>query len=632
MSLLAESTGIVTGEAAGKFSFSSPTSTSTDVAPSINSTSHIHTTGAGALSSQRSVAVGVSLLVLGCAAILTIYSGMSTPILLRVAGVVALLSLGCLAFEVANLVKVTDDRRSPLRFLPLGGGALLCLAAVFAAFDIRPSMTISTLSLLGGPALAVGTAILLRGIVARIWGEVDSQRSLVPGFSDIGKAIAEGEVFALSPGVIVPTDARIQRGCCCILERYLSTEPHFRVKEEGDILFAGSYVLSGEAEVQALVGSFDSCLRRLEVAVLPGLRWVEDSITRDHENYVQALSYVLLFCAVSSAIFWDERGAAPATILLSSGSILLTAMLGQVGESLYALRSKLVRSWAQRGVLINSAKAWTELSSIRSVAVDPSRLGPSTSCFVKELTLLDDRISKEALCSCIGAILGRAEDRILSTIGDYCQVNVGSIAADRVVNLREYPGRGICGSIKGVEFSIGTEDLLVDRGILIQPSEMVLDNDSNEQLVLIAIGDDVVGRIWMGFGQLDKVSDDAISRWPKRLEGRIVDPSERELSADTLLVRGDESDEVGRVHSPEVALFKADMPEVPASSVVTLTAAIEMIPMVVSDCRRHVGEVLRARAWVLFATFVSVCLIFAGVVTPLVPVVALPVVVLAIFL
>jgi cation transport ATPase len=486
-------------------------------------------------------------------------------------------------------------------------------------------------ALVGGPALTVGAVLVVRSLIARIWEQGDEMTSLVPHFPTDAKMVAEGEVFPLTAGIIVPTDGRVRSGTCAVLERYLSPEAHFRVKDETDVVFAGSYVLSGEASVQALTSSYDSCLKRLEQAVLPGLRWVEESLKRDHDHIVTPLVYVLLFCFVSSAIFWDERGASASTILLASGSILTIAVLLQIGEALYATRSRLVREWAQRGFLINSAKAWSELYNVRTVAYDPSRLASPTACHVKELNLMDDRISEQSLCSCIASIVGRAEDTALSTIGDYCQRVVGALTTDRVTDLHEYEGRGICGTVKGIEFSIGSEDFLVDRGILIQPTESALEEGSEDKVILVAIGDDLIARFWIGFGQGELLSEEALHRWPKNLHGRVVDPSERELAAELLLVRGEESDGVGRSHSPEVALLKPNTLEVPSASVVALTPHVDRIPALVKECRRHVHEVFRARAWILFATFVSVCLVFAGFVTPLVPVALVPVIALCIF-
>lgn len=579
----------------------------------------------------RGIGVGSVLIALGVSGFALEFAGLSVDTLKMVSGGGGILSAAVILREIGDLLRNSARRYSPLTFVPATGALLISAAAIMAGF--LPGVEVDTIgaALLGGPALAVGAVLVVRALISRIWAQSDQMTSLVPNFPADAKAVAEGEVFPLTAGIIVPTDGRIRSGTCAVLERYLSPEAHFRVKDETDVVFAGSYVLSGEASVQALTSSYDSCLKRLEQAVLPGLRWVEESLKRDHDHIVTPLVYVLLFCFVSSAIFWDERGASGATILLAGGSILTISLLLQLGEALYATRSRLVRAWAQRGFLINSAKAWSELYNVRTVAYDSSRLAATTACHVKELNLMDDRISEHSLCSCIASIVGRAEDPALAMIGDYCQRVVGAIATDRVIDLHEYEGRGICGTVKGIEFSIGSEDFLVDRGILIQPTESALEEGSEDKVVLVAIGDDLIARFWVAFGQVDLLSEDSMQRWPKNLSGRIVDPTERELAGDVLLVRGDESDVVGRAHSPEVALLKPNTLEVPSASVVALTAHVDLIPSLVKECRKHVHEVFRARAWILFATFVSVCLVFAGFVTPLIPVALVPVIALCIF-
>lgn len=622
MSLPAESTGAIDATA--------------DVsAVAITSTIVIDSTpppSSAASSSRRKTVVGGVLLGFGALGFAAVTAGFEPALTGQLTGVLALISAVVISLEIAELLKTSQYRYSPLNFVPSTGALLICAAGILSAFLPGADSGKFAGALLGGPALTVGAVLVVRALITRIWDEAEGLTSLVSGFPRDGKVVAEGEVFPISAGVFVPTDGRVRSGTCAVLERYLSPDAHFRVKDEADIVFAGSYVLSGEASVQALTSSYDSCLKRLEQAVLPGLRWVEESLRRDHDHIVTPLVYVLLFCFVSSAIFWDERGASGSTILLAGGTILTISLLVQLGEALYATRSRLVRAWAQRGFLINSAKAWAELYHVHNVVYDPSRMAATTACHVKELNLMDDRISEHSLCSCIASLVGRAEDPALAMIGDYCQRVVGAVQTDRVMDLHEYEGRGISGTVKGIEFSIGSEDFLVDRGILIQPTESLVEEGSDDKMVLVAIGDDLIARFWVAFGQNDLLSEESLHRWPKNLHGRLIDPSERELAADVLLVRGDESDAVGRTHSPEVTFLKSNTLEVPSSSVVALTEHVELIPMLVKECRRHVHEVLRARAWILFATFVSVCLVFAGLVTPLIPVALLPLIALCIFI
>jgi cation transport ATPase len=622
MSLPAESTGAIDAAANNVAAANTSTIVIDSTSPPLSTASP----------SRRKTVVGTVLLVVGALGFAAEMMGIDGALLGKLTGALALISGVVISLEIADLLKVSAHRYSPLNFVPSTGALLICSSGILAAFLPGADSERFAGALLVGPALTVGAVLVVRALITKIWDEAEALTSLVPGFPRDAKAVAEGEVFPLSAGVIVPTDGRVRSGTCAVLERYLSPDTHFRVKDEDDVVFAGSYVLSGEASVQALTTSYDSCLKRLEQAVLPGLRWVEESLRRDHDHIVTPLVYVLLFCFVSSAIFWDERGATGATILLAGGTILTVSLLVQLGEALYATRSRLVRSWAQRGFLINSAKAWSELYQVHNVVYDPSRLASSTACHVKELNLMDDRISEQSLCSCIASIVGRAEDPALAMIGDYCQRVVGVVQTDRVIDLHEYEGRGICGTVKGIEFSIGSEDFLVDRGILIQPTESLVEEGSEDRIVLVAIGDDLIARFWITFGQSELLSEESLHRWPKNLHGRLIDPAERELAADVLLVRGDESDSVGRTHSPEISFIKPNTLEVPASSVVALTGHLELIPMLVKECRRHVHEVLRARAWILFATFVSVCLVFAGLVTPLIPVALLPLVALCIFM
>ena len=129
--------------------------------------------------------------------------------------------------------------------------------------------------------------------------------------------------------------------------------------------------------------------------------------------------------------------------LLAAGIVALFASVCQVSGLVYGLRQALVRRWMSRGYLLSSASSCKELAAIRTVECDPSLSGEGSFVRGVGLELLDDRLATSALCEFVCALLGRAEDSTLSAVGDYCRRQVRAPSVERVVDLREYTGRGI---------------------------------------------------------------------------------------------------------------------------------------------------------------------------------------------
>jgi cation transport ATPase len=263
---------------------------------------------------------------------------------------------------------------------------------------------------------------------------------------------------------------------------------------------------------------------------------------------------VILFLALSAGIFWHERTPGYAQALLASGTVALFASVCNVGLLLHGLRRGLVQGWMQRGYLLSNADSVKQLAAVRSVECDASRCGEGSLLKAVSLDILDDRLAPSALCDFICALVGRAEDPILVAVAEYCRRHGKTPSVERVVDLREYLGRGICGAVHGVELSVGSEDFLVERGIMIQPSDGVAPT-LGEHLVMIAIDDDVVARVHVIDNQAAVVTADLPMTWNGDVHISVAPGVARSLENETLLVRGNESDLLGQMANCDMTFF-----------------------------------------------------------------------------
>lgn len=497
--------------------------------------------------------------------------------------------------------------------LPFAGVVAIIVAS---ALDFYDQSNTTNVGAVVAPLIAVATMLLGRSLAIR--GAQASRRDadyLFP--TQVSEAsITQGARLSLRQGDIVRADCRIERGCVGVDERALTPIPTFRIREEGDVLFAGSEVLAGTADVQALVNDRDSNLRQLQDALAPMLESSAEGLAKEDARAGRATAIALTFLAVAAAISWNERTPGYHNSLLAAGMVALGASLCQVSGVLHGLRREMVRRWATSGLLLASDESVRALTAVESLVIDPSRVASGSRVAVTNLELMDDRLAVRPLCDCLSSLLGRAEDPMLVAAGEYCRAHAATLSIERVLELREYTGRGICGTVHGIELSVGNEDFLVERGIMVQPTDGELIGEGADALLLVAIDDDVVARFWLSTNQEGIVSDETL---PGGIEAKLSSGVAQELPASALLIRGTESDLVGQIARSDVSLFPPKAAEIRPATVIALTPEVSQIPQLIHESKASCRIVDRTRILVGFCGLALVASVFAGLLTPAVP-------------
>jgi cation transport ATPase len=526
----------------------------------------------------------------------------------------ALLAATVLAFgEALSVAPKSLFLRDPFTTLPFIGTLLVVAASAMDFYD--PAQAASVTSVMA-PFLATATMLLGRGLTLR--GRSLSRKDadfLFPSAQN-GSKVLKGSRTTVKQGDVVPADCRVERGCLGVDERALTPIPTFRVREEGDVLYAGSEVLAGSAEVQALVNDHESNLRQLQDALAPMLESSAEGLVKEDSRAGRATAVTITFLAVAAAISWNERSADLQDSLVAAGMVALGAAICQISGLLHGMRREMVKRWTSAGLLLSSEDSVRTLSTVDSVVVDPSRISTGSRFAVTTLEVMDDRLATGALCDCLSSLLGRAEDPLLAAAGDYCRAHASRLSIERVLDLREYSGRGICGTVHGIELSVGNEDFLVERGIMVQPTDTELATEGADTMLLVAIDDDVVARFWLSTNQEYVVSDDSsLYGVPTKLSSGVA----QELPATTLLVRGSESDLVGQMAKTDVSLFSPQAGEIRRATVVALTPEVSHIQRLIAECRSSCRLVDRTRVLVGFCGLALIASVFAGLLTPVVP-------------
>jgi cation transport ATPase len=537
----------------------------------------------------------------------------------------AVSSIAVAFFEATSITRHALWSRSPFTALPILGVLSVALAAISAAAYGTPAVPlliplVATAPLFAAATLLLGSAFTAKSrALSRSDGDYlfpTCQLSVNTG------ARNRGDTITVKSGDIIPADGRLQRGCIAVDERTISPVPLFRIHEEGDVVYAGSEVLNGEAEVVTLSSANESTLRGVQERIAPFIRAAEDGLAFEDARASRWSALAILFLALSAGIFWHERVPGLVEAALAFGTVALFGGVCELSLSLHAMRRALIRRWVSRGLVLTSASACKDLALIEGVICDPSRFQEGSLLKGSRFEVLDDRLSDDALCNFIAALLGRAEDPILIAAGEFVRRIGGSPSVERVVDLREYSGRGICGTVHGVELSIGGEDFFVERGIMVQPNDGTADAaEDGERVVLVAIDDDVVARIHIVSGQLELMPNSGeVSSWESSgVNVSVSDCVAYAYGEESLLIRGRESDLLGVAARRECVVFNPAERKIREATVVAFTDELSGLDLLLAECHADNRNVDRFRLLVGFGGLTLVVAAFCGANTPLIP-------------
>ncbi len=305
--------------------------------------------------------------------------------------------------------------------------------------------------------------------------------------------IRPGELFKLGAGEFVPCDGKIIEGTAELRERRYSGRPSVRIKSKGHRVFAGSEVVQGEVLCESVALCDDSVITSFVHALEKRVQLTSD--TFEAARAIESrLGLLLLVAAVCIGTYAIGAGASVGAV---AGLLACVLSLGLIlrAPTMWAYLPGLIHTTAfRRGILFRDEASISKLASVRDMLVDVRLLSPPGRITVQSVEILDDRVDRDSLFSVILGVLGNSDDETYSAVTEYLRTQVHTPALHKVSDLRMYEHRGVCASVAGAEFTLGSEAFLIERGVQIQGWELGKAEDY-EQLWYVAMLDEIVARI-----------------------------------------------------------------------------------------------------------------------------------------
>lgn len=308
--------------------------------------------------------------------------------------------------------------------------------------------------------------------------------------------VKHGDLVIIKPGAKIPVDGVITEGSSFIDESMVTGEPMPAQKRTGDSVVAGTINTSGSFTFKATKVGSETLLAQI-------IKMVEDA--QGSKAPIQALAdkisavfvpivLVIAFLALGTWLIAGSQyfgfSQALSFGLVSFVGILVIACPCALGLATPTAIIVGVGKGAKEGILVKDAATLEKLHKVNMVVVDKTGTitkGKPTLVNIKNLSELNDN----ELVSVIASLEKRSEHPIAHAIVSYAkEKNIPLLETSEFMGLQ---GKGLRGSIKGVEYFVGNAKLVSDLKLSFDVAKLNEFTSQGKTPVILATKDKVLG-------------------------------------------------------------------------------------------------------------------------------------------
>ena len=204
--------------------------------------------------------------------------------------------------------------------------------------------------------------------------------------------LVQDDVITLSAGGQIPADALVLSGNITVNEALITGEADEIVKKEGDPLFSGSFVISGECLAKLEKVGKDSYIYGLMLQATQSKEGEQSEMIRALNRLVQTVGVIILPIGV---ILFSQQYFFSGATMRDSVTSMVAAILGMIPEGLYLLASVAmvvsVMRLGKQKVLIHDMKCIETLARVNVLCVDKTGTITVPEMEVAQFILAEDQ-------------------------------------------------------------------------------------------------------------------------------------------------------------------------------------------------------------------------------------------------
>ena len=277
--------------------------------------------------------------------------------------------------------------------------------------------------------------------------------------------LAVGQRFVVRPGERIAADGEVEFGQSAVDRSMMTGESTPAEATEGDLVTAGTVVVSGRLVVRAVKVGSDTQLAHL-VGLVESAQSQKAAIQRLADRICTVFVPAVLAASGLTLAGWLLAGGTAESSFSAALAVLIIACPCSLGLATPAALMVACGRGAQLGIFIKRYEALEASRAVDTVVLD--KTGTVTSGTMAVTDVLAAGVSREVLLRCAGAVEQASEHPVAAAISQAAVKELGPLP--QAAGFAGLPGLGARGSVDGHEVVVGRDDLLRQQGMTVPAS------------------------------------------------------------------------------------------------------------------------------------------------------------------
>jgi P-type Cu+ transporter len=277
--------------------------------------------------------------------------------------------------------------------------------------------------------------------------------------------LAVGQRFVVRPGERIAADGEVEFGQSAVDRSMMTGESTPAEAAEGDLVTAGTVVVTGRLVVRAVRVGRDTQLAHL-VGLVESAQSQKAAIQRLADRICTVFVPAVLVSSGLTLAGWLLAGGTAESSFSAALAVLIIACPCSLGLATPAALMVACGRGAQLGIFIKRYEALEASRAVDTVVLD--KTGTVTTGEMAVTGVLAAGVSREVLLRRVGAVEQASEHPVAAAISRVAVTELGPLP--QAAGFAAMPGLGARGSVDGQEVVVGREGLLRREGMTVPPS------------------------------------------------------------------------------------------------------------------------------------------------------------------
>lgn len=308
--------------------------------------------------------------------------------------------------------------------------------------------------------------------------------------------VVHGDLIIVKPGAKIPVDGVITEGSSFIDEAMVTGEPMPVQKKVGDSVVSGTINTSGSFTFQATKVGSETLLAQIIKMVEEAqgskapIQALVDKISSVFVPTVLVFAFLTLGAWLIVGSQYIGFSQALSFGIVSFVGVLIIACPCALGLATPTAIIVGVGKGAKEGILIKDAATLEKLHKVNTVVVDKTGTITKGKPTLVDIVNLSDLKDNEMI-SIMASLEKKSEHPIAHAVVNYAQEK--NLNIEDISNFEGIQGKGLKGSIKGLEYFVGNTKLMKDLGVAFDVSQIEQFTSQGKTPVILATKEKALG-------------------------------------------------------------------------------------------------------------------------------------------